>query len=394
MNAQLVQTFRTWLPALAGMTCLGLSAGLIGIFGFFVEPLSQEFDVTVAALNMAPVALLLVPGILSPVVGRLIDRMPARRLILAGSGLAMFSLFMVSRAPSPLWASIAFFCFALGFVCYGPVAINGLMVKLYPGREGRALAIVAMGISVSSITLPLFIGSALQLFDWRTTLGVLSVCMLLAIWLWVFLAIPADAGGSVEASSRKLAGDIYRRPEFWLVGVTVALAMNVMVVLAICYPPLFAQRGFTAVEAGLFLSVAGFGGALGKLTIAGLADRFSGATRMIVATILLLKLLGLVLLLRAETTVAVTVSIFLMGFAGGSLLPMHPYLNSRYFDAAVIGQVNGAQAPLFLPLGLVGPPLAGYVFDQTGSYQWVLVGLCVLLLASVATVLVLPRPRR
>ena len=47
---------------------------------------------------------------------------------------------------------------------------------------------------------------------------------------------------------------------------------------------------------------------------------------MIVATILLLKLLGLVLLLRAETTVAVTVSIFLMGFAGGSLLPMHPYL--------------------------------------------------------------------
>jgi predicted MFS family arabinose efflux permease len=393
MNAQLAQTLRTWMPALAGMTCLGLSAGLVGIFGFFVAPLSQEFDVSVAALNMAPVLLLLVPGILSPLIGRLIDRMPARRLILAGSGLAMLSLFLVSRAPSPFWALIAFFCFALGFVCYGPVAINGLMVKLYPGREGKALAIVAMGISVSSVTLPLIVGSALQLFDWRTTLGALSIGMLLALWLWVFLAIPGDAGGSVEGSSRKVAGNIYRRREFWLVGVTVALALNVMVVLTICYPPLFAQRGFTPVEAGLFLAVAGAGGALGKLSVAGLADRFSGATRLIVAGILLLKLLGLALLLNAGTTVAVTASVFMMGFAGGSMLPLSPYLNSRYFDAAVIGQVNGAQAPLFLPLGLVGPPLAGYVFDQTGSYDLVLMALMAIQLAALLMVSLLPKTR-
>lgn len=393
MNLQLAQTLRTWLPALAGMTCLGLSAGLVSIFGFFVAPLSQEFDVSVAALNVAPVALLLVPGILSPLIGRLIDRMPARRLILAGSGLAMFSLFLASRAPTPFWAAVAFFCFALGFVCYGPVAINGLMVKLYPGREGKALAIVAMGISVSSVTLPLIVGSSLQWFDWRTTLGVLSVGMLVAIWLWVFVAIPADAGGSVEESSRRVAGDIYRRPEFWLVGVTVALALNVMVVLTICYPPLFVQRGFTAVEAGLFLSVAGTGGALGKLSVAGLVDRFSGATRLIVAAILALKLIGLVLLLNVDSTVLVTLSVFLMGFAGGALLPMHPYLNSRYFDAAVIGQVNGAQAPLFLPLGLIGPPLAGYVFDQTGSYDLVLAGLIGVQLVAVLMVFLLPRTR-
>jgi cyanate permease len=72
---------------------------------------------------------------------------------------------------------------------------------------------------------------------------------------------------------------------------------------------------------------------------------------------------------------------------------MHPYLNSRYFKAGIIGQVNGAQGPLFLPLGLVGAPLAGYVFDQTGSYTLVLVGLALILLLAILSVLALPRSR-
>ena len=36
----------------------------MGIYGFFVEPLSSEFGVGVAMLNVGPVALLLVPAIL------------------------------------------------------------------------------------------------------------------------------------------------------------------------------------------------------------------------------------------------------------------------------------------------------------------------------------------
>ena len=91
-----MQAARAWLPALAGMTCLGLGAGLIGLFGFFVEPLSQEFGVGVATLNIAPVALLLVPGIIAPLVGRLVDVWPIRRMILGGSAFALLSLLAIS----------------------------------------------------------------------------------------------------------------------------------------------------------------------------------------------------------------------------------------------------------------------------------------------------------
>ncbi|MCX2973964.1 MFS transporter [Halieaceae bacterium IMCC8485] len=393
MPSKNMQAARAWLPALAGMTCLGLGAGLIGLFGFFVEPLSQEFGVGVATLNIAPVALLLVPGIIAPLVGRLVDVWPIRRMILGGSALALLSLLAISFSSSLLQAGIGFLCFSIGITFYGPVVINGLMVKLYPGQEGRALAIAALGISIASMTLPPAMGAALQIVEWREALAVMSIVLLAIVWLWVLLGIPADAGAVADSPQAKVDREIYRRAEFWMVGITVALTLNVMVILTICYPPLLASRGFTAVEAGLFLAVGGAGGALGKLTVAVLADKLRPHTRWFAAAILLVKLVGLILLLMTDVTYLIVVSVAMMGFSGGAFLPMHPYLNSRYFKADIIGQVNGAQGPLFLPLGLVGAPLAGYVFDQTGSYTLVLVGLALILLLAILSVLALPRSR-
>ena len=70
---------------------------------------------------------------------------------------------------------------------------------------------------------------------------------------------------------------------------------------------------------------------------------------------------------------------------------MHPYLNSRYFDAANIGQVTGAQAPLFLPFGLVGAPLAGLAYDKLGNYELVLQCLAVVLFVAACLAVALSR---
>ena len=50
--------------------------------------------------------------------------------------------------------------------------------------------------------------------------------------------------------------------------------------------------------------------------------------------------------------------------------------------------------PLFLPLGIIGAPLAGYVFDQTGQYDIVLVALTVVLALAALVALRLPAPSR
>ncbi len=392
---QLSAMLRTWFPAITGMVCLGLGAGLIGIYGFFAPYLAETFDVGIATVNIGPVALLLVPGIVAPFVGKLVDRVPIRSLMLLGTSLAMLGLIGASQAPSLLLAGLSFFLFSLGIAMYGPVVVNGLLVKIYPGREARALAIAAIGISVATAILPPLVGALLVNWEWRQSLLALALGVWVLLLIAVLLGVP---GGIQEVSASEVdASDeeksFYSSREFWLVGICVALGMNVAIVLAICYPPHFIAQGFSTAEAGWFISLAGMAGLAGKTVLAVVTDRLRHYAKWIAALILGLQGLGLLLLPAATTQAQVAPLIFLLGFTGGAFLPMHSYLNSRYFDASVIGQVTGAQMPLFLPLGLIGPPLAGYLFDQSGNYHTMLYILVVVLAAATLLAMLLPAGR-
>jgi predicted MFS family arabinose efflux permease len=386
-----MQTMKTWAPAITGMLCLALGPGLIGIYGFFVEPLSREFGVGVAVLNIGPVALILVPGIIAPMIGKLADRLPIRGLLLAGATFAMFSLFAIGLAPTLVSVALGFLCFSIGLTLYGPIVVNGLMVKLYPGREARALAVAAIGISVASATLPPLVGNLMAHLDWRLTLQILSIGLLIALWLVILSGVPRGVVGSapgIEASASKA---FYREPAFWLIGFCVALGLNVLIVLAVCYPPYFTGQGYSVADAGWFLAIMGLAGLVGKSGLAWCGDAMRHYVKWLAVVLLLLQTAGLGMLLVAEGVTGIIAALCLLGFGSGAFIPMHPYLNSRYFDATIISQVTGAQMPLFLPFGLVGAPLAGYVYDQTGSYDLVFTALAATLCIAALLVLRLPK---
>ena len=359
------------MPAIAGMLLLGLGGGLMGIYGFFVTPLAKEFNVGVAIINIGPVAILLVPGFLSPLIGRLADRIPIRRLIFTGIVVAALSMFAVSLAPSLRLAAVAFIGLTVGLILYGPVVVNGLMVKRYPGREARALAIAAMGMSVSAVVLPPLVGGLLSAGDWRFTLQVLALGLAVVLGLMTYFAIPRGVITVADSDEPAAPLDIYRYPPFWLIGLCMALGLNVAMIGAICFPPHFAQQGYSIAEAGWFLSVTGIAGFTGKTVVAWLGDRIQHGAKWLVAGIMLLQIFGLFLLMRADSSTSIYAAMLMIGLSNGAFIPMHPFINSRYFDAAIISEVTGKQMPLFLPLGLVGAPMAGYIFDQTGNYQLV-----------------------
>ena len=378
---------KTWLPVLTGMCCLAFGPGIMGIYGFFVEPLAQEFDVGVAVLNLGPVALLLVPGILAPWVGKLADRLPIRNVLLTGALVAMLSLIAIGQAPTLWLVALGFVCFSAGMTLYGPVVVNGMLVKLYQGREARVLALAAIGISVSAAILPPLIGSLMAYMDWRLALQSLAGGLLVVLWLTIWASVPGGVVGIATDDKPPVAVGLYRNRAFWLIGVSVAMGLNVMIVMAVCYPPYFATQGYSVADAGWFLALLGTTGLVGKGCLAWWGDTARYYAKWMAAATLLLQLVGFFLLYRASDSNAMIVALCLIGFSGGILIPMHPYLNSRYFDASVISQVTGAQMPLFLPFGLIGAPLAGYVFDQTGSYDLVLIALMVML--GIAALLVL-----
>lgn len=386
-----MQIIKTWLPVITAMCCLGLGPGIMAIYGFFVEPLSQEFGVGVAVINAGPVALLLVPAFLGALIGKWADRLPVRNILLVGASVGTLSLMAIGQAPTLLWVALGFLGFSLGMSLYGPVVVNGMLVKLYPGREARALALAAIGISVAAVILPPLVGGLLAHFDWRMTLQLLAAGLLVVLWIVILAGTPRGVVGLASSDEAPpVAGAFYRTQAFWLIGLCMALGLNVMIVLSVAYPPFFIGRGYSVVDAGWFLSLAGISGLVGKSCLAWWGDAIRQSAKWLVAGLLSLQIVGLGLLYVSGDVWEVVVALALMGFASGAFIPMHPYLNSRYFDAAINSQVTGAQMPLFLPLGLTGAPLAGYVYDQTGSYDVVLLALAVVLAVAALLVARLP----
>jgi predicted MFS family arabinose efflux permease len=286
--------------------------------------LSREFGVGVAVLNIGPVALILVPGIIAPLIGKLADRLPIRGILLAGATLAMLSLFAVGLAPTLLLVALGFLSFSLGLTLYGPVVVNGLMVKLYPGREARALAVAAIGISLASATLPPLVGNLLAYLDWRTTLQALSVGLLIALWLVILGSVPRGIVGTAPDAEVLAGTAFYRQPAFWLIGLCVALGLNVSIVLAVCYPPHFTSQGYSVADAGWFLAVSGMAGLVGKTCLAWLGDATRHYAKWIAMALLMLEIAGLGLLLVAEGASEVVTALCFWALAAALLYRCTP----------------------------------------------------------------------
>lgn len=379
-----------WSTTAVAAVCQLLGVGLLGVFSFFVGPVAAEFGVGVAVINIGPVFLLLAPALMGPLVGRSADRHSIRSLMLVGVLVAVSALLAISGAPTLFWLALGFLCFALGQSLYGPLILNTLLVKTYHARAARALGLAAMGTSVGAVALPYIVAWLMDNRDWRETVLLLGCGVGLILLVSIRLGLPRLPPGSaqIDAGIPAVPADhsFMRLRAFWVIGIAAAVIGNVVLVAVVSYGPHFANLGFDNQDIATFIAAAGVTGFLAKVFVAVFVDQLRAHLKLIPLLMMGLLMAGLLTLILGQSYLLAVCGTALLGAAGGGFIPFHPYLNSAYFAAEVMGRVNGAQAPLMLPLGLVGMPLAGYVFDSTGTYQWVFAG-CTLLVAAAALLL-------
>ncbi len=384
---------RTWLPAGVAFICQALGIGILGVYGFFVQPLAAEFNTGVAVINLGPVMLLLVPAFLGPVIGRYIDTHSIRTIMLIGVAIAVVSLVLMSQMPTLIGLACGFLGYSLGQALYGPVSLNSMLIKIYRDKVARVLAISAMGVSVGSICWPFVVAFLMDHYDWRRTLVVLAVCVAIILGLGIRLGLPRTISVSVEPSAGEADEDwsFLRNPAFWFIGICASAIYNVALAVGICYAPHFSQQGFTNTQIATFLAAGGVAGICGKLLVARFADQLRDQVRHLAMLVTVVMSMGLAALIVGEGAVWAMSATALIGGAGGAFLPLHPFINSAYFSADSMGRVNGAQAPIMLPLALISAPLAGYAFDTTGSYHFAFVAAIVLLALAFMLFVAMPR---
>ena len=225
-----VVKIKHWLPALVSGICQVFGIGLLGVYGFFIAPLSREFGVGVATINVGPVFMLLAPALVGPVLGHFVDSHSIRRIMLIGVVLASLSLVGISMSSSLLLAGVGFFAYALGQTFYGPLVLNSLLIKTYQENIATALAVAAMGVSVGAVLMPYMAAWLIDNYSWRETLQVLATGVGIVLLLSIRLGLPRfpNEPGKGDALSQlaPLNRDYLRTPAFWIIGVAIAMIFN------------------------------------------------------------------------------------------------------------------------------------------------------------------------
>ena len=156
---------------------------------------------------------------------------------------------------------------------------------------------------------------------------------------------------------------------FWHIAIGLTCHIMVMNALVIHVMPYLSSIGIARSSSSLVASAIPLASILGRLSFGWLGDRYD--KKRITALGFVLAAFGLILfgyLATAETWVLVPF-IILIGIGYGGPVPMMPALLREYFGRVRLGTLLGLVMGVASGGAMIGPPLAGWVFDKFGSYQ-------------------------
>jgi MFS family permease len=385
-----------WRVVLAA--CFGVMAGFGSLFVYtfavFVKPLGAEFgwsrEAVARGFGLAAVTL----GLVSPLLGRWIDRFGPRRIILPSMTIFGCAIGSLALLRSELWQFYVT-CFVIGLVGNGAahLAYSRSISTWFQQRLGTALAFVMVGAGLGAMILPVLAQTIISRSGWRAgyfSLGCLALLLGLPLsWRYVRergLALQesapvAHSGMTWQAGLRSLA--------FWII-VAVLFVSSISMNGAITHlSALLTDRGITPRDAALCASTLGGSSLLGRIGVGWLLDRFFGARVAFVVS--LITAAGIFLLARANSFPAGCLAAALIGVGAGGEAAITPYLLTRYFGLRAFSTLYGLTWTFYAAAGAVGPVILGRAFDSTGSYTSLLVVLAVALALAAAMNLLLPR---
>src|SRR5580658_10997979 len=174
-------TYRGWRIALASSACVFVSFAslLVYTFGVFLKPLTAEFGWSRQAVSAAFGLAALSVAACSPFIGMLLDRFPARRIILPCITVFGCAFASLSLLTGHLWHLYATFLI-LGVVGNGTaqLAYSRVLTTWFRERRGVAFSILLGGGAVGAIVLPPIAEALIHAVGWRASFAILGAAVL------------------------------------------------------------------------------------------------------------------------------------------------------------------------------------------------------------------------
>jgi len=340
--------------------------------GVFLLPLSKQFGWSRTQVSLIATALQLSSAAAMPLVGLIIDRVDAKRVMFCGVIVLGFALLAASRANSLPQMLAAYAVIGLANAASSIVPGALIISRWFDARRGTAMGIVFSGFAVGEMIGNLTAGNVVPRYGWRAGYVVLAILTLAILVPVVLFMIDGSPEKSAEQPSRLAPAAeiprarIYLRAFLMIAGVyfVYAVVMSVPIVHGVPYLIGLGYRPNVASTLwGIMLGASFFGRSLTGV----LVDRIGARVAMVVSFAAIA--LTLVLLLYAAhvwVLVIFMAGLALLGFGPPLITPV---LQGQVLGLERFGVLNGIINSAGSLGCAVGPLVAGRAFDLTGSYQ-------------------------
>jgi MFS family permease len=384
---------------------LMISWGSLYSFGVFFKPVLTEFGWTRAAISGAQSLNLVLMGGFGILAGRLSDRL-GTRLVMTVCGLLLGLGYLLMSRVEAIWQIYLFYGVFAGIGMSGTfVPLMSNVARWFVRRRSLASGIVAAGIGIGMITMPISANLLISSYNWRTSYLVLgSIALVLIMVLAQFLRrapnqSPPDQSGTTAPAgppnlqARGLSlGEAARTWQFWIIimmSFFFVIGQQTVMVHIVAHAT---DIGITAIAAATILSVIGIISTGGKVLMGVAGDRTGNRNIMIIVFILIS--LGFAWLIFADELWKFYLFAAIFGLSYGGFATVQSPLVADCFGLKSHGLLFGLISFASSGGGAAGSLVAGRIFDVTGDYQWAFI-LCVILgLASLILSILLKAIRK
>lgn len=387
-----------------------LYTGGVVFFGFTAvfEPIAIEFDWSYAQISFAASLRGLEMGILAPLAGVAVSRWGPRRLIFGGAILVGFGLMLLSQISSLGMFYGAFILIATGVSALSGTVLLTAVVNWFRKRVAIATGIAVSGFALGGVMVPL-VTFLIDIYDWRMAMAILglgTLAMVLPLSMVVrhkperYGYLPHGDNGRAASIDQNLTPEQSSHVDirikeaatgrvFWRIALATMCHMLVVSAVVTHVMPYLTTIGINRSTSSLAASAIPLVSIIGRLGAGWLGDRFDN--RRVTATAFVLMALGLLFFgyLAATRIWLVMPFLILFGIGWGGSVTMRAALLREYFGWSRFSEFYGFVMGI-ATLGIIaGAPLAGWAFDEWGTYDgiwFVFAGACFTALIIVSTI--------
>jgi MFS family permease len=399
--------FYGWIVVAVTFVTMAIGVNARTSFSLFFPPIVDEFGwergVTAGAFSFGFV----VSAVMSPLIGRMMDRFGPRAVMELGVALMAAGLLLAPLTTQPwhLYLTIGVLVGA-GSICLGYSGQSLFLPNWFNRRRGLAMGLAFAGVGIGSVTLLPWVQHMIEQTGWRTActaMGILVLVVLAPINL-LLRKRPQDIGLEPDgdaASSAKPQSDIVdpdwagidwtlrralRTARFWWLALGYFGGLYIWYAVQVHQTKYLLDIGFSPGVAVWALGAVSLLGIPGQIVLGHLSDRLGREWVWTTSCVgFAICFAALIALAQVPALPLVYLMVLAQGALGYGLTSIMGAVVMEIFQGKHYGSIFGTVMLAALAGGAAGPWVTGLLHDLSGSYTLAFaIGIAVSGLSAVA----------